>query len=91
MNLTDDLKQQKFEDTISRLFLKYHPSIEQITLDFLESVDYKLENKDKSVFDFELILIEIKAEAKKLINFNFDGKDDLVLLNEILKIEYKDL
>ena len=91
MNLTDDLKQQKFEDIIGRLFLIYHTRIEQITLDFLESIDYKLENKHKSVFDFELILTEIQAEAKKLLSFNFDSRDDVDLLKKILKIKYSEL
>lgn len=91
MNLTDDLKQEKFERIIANLFMKFHTRVEQITLDFLESVDYKLQNKEKSVFDFELILSEIKAEAKKLVKFNFDSKDDVELLHEILKIEYSEL
>lgn len=91
MNLTDDVKQERFENIIANLFMKYHTIIEQITLDFLESIDYKIENKHTSIFDFELILQEIQAEAKKLIKHNFDDIHDAKLLQEIIDISYSQL
>jgi len=94
MELTDDLKLENLKNKIADLTLTYLIDVEQITLDFLESAEYKLDkvNQD-SLFDTELTLNEIKGEARKLIKSqsSWESDVDVKILNKILQIEYKDL
>jgi len=94
MELTDDLKLENLKNKIADLTLTYLIDVEQITLDFLESAEYKLDkvNQD-SLFDTELTLNEIKGDARKFIKSqtSWESDVDVKILNKILQIEYKDL
>jgi len=94
MELTDDLKLENLKNKIADLTLTYLIDVEQITLDFLESAEYKLDKVHQdSLFDTELKLNEIKGDARKLIKSqtSWESDVDVKILNKILQIEYKDL
>ena len=92
--LTDNLKLIRLQNIIAKFTLDYIVELEQITLDFLESVDYKLIDVDSFVyFDLEMILAEIKGEARQLIKSqsSWSSDIDVKVLNKILEIEYEKL
>lgn len=92
MDLTEDLKRERLQEIIAGLFFKYHMDVEQISLDFLETVEDAIANSQYDpIFDLELTLEEIKGGARKLSKHKFESDQDIKLVKEIINIDYSEL